>query len=274
MEEKEIDENDIPSSKTISDSKSFSDIFMELAINLYNRAGDNESKIGCVITNIENQILSFGYNGEVKGSDISYITQNKQNKEKYIVHAEMNALSHCITNLYKEQLIIYTTRLPCEICMKLLCQYNIICIFYLFKRNYIGTFEMAKNRNILLINYKKLVNFPMNIDKFETKYPEKTWCNTIIEIVDEKIVKYDIVYKNENNDLKIISIFIQLNKYIFQKLIDMLKIKNKDILFKTTDVKYTPTTYKYNKIFDNETNYIVNTSKEGVKRTIGKDINF
>lgn len=217
----------------------FSSLFMQFAIECTKRSGDKESKVGCVITNCENQILSLGYNGETLGSNEQ---RANQKKEDFMVHAEMNAISYANCNLRKEDLIIYVTRIPCKTCMKMLCQYNIIAIFYLFRKDHIQTFEMAKDSSIVLIHYPSLVcdwenienSFELKIKK--NKEEEAYW-------VFQKITSEDntqsVSYDDELN--------ISIPKYIFEGLISILRIDlnhlNKTYVH-APDAKYTPRSEK------------------------------
>ena len=168
-----VDESDSKSRKT-----SFADIFMNLATNLTSRSGDRETRVGCVITNFYNQILGVGYNGEAKGTSE---TVANEGKDHFMVHAEMNAIAHASGNLSRENLIVFTTRIPCFQCMKMLSQFNTICIFYLFDCKSTETKRLAKNKNMILLPFHAVFahSIPSEIlindetFRFESKHHEE-----------------------------------------------------------------------------------------------------
>jgi len=93
-------------------------------------------KVGCVLTDINNHILSTGYNGVPKGVThcidrpcIAASSSSGTNLEGCkAIHAEVNAVAHChdIQSVYAA----YCTTLPCIHCIKLLLATNCQVIYY------------------------------------------------------------------------------------------------------------------------------------------------
>lgn len=129
----------------------FSHIFMNFAMQLSNRTADVNTGVGCVLVNTKNNILGFGYNGESR--DTPALDANL-NMNELMVHAEMNALAHATVNLMKEDIYVFTTRQPCEHCMKCLAQYNIKGIFYLVYSGY-KSFMVAESKKIPMVQYDR-----------------------------------------------------------------------------------------------------------------------
>lgn len=138
-----------------SEKRPFSHIFMNLAIQLSHRTADVHTGVGCVLVNTSNQILGIGYNGESKESSV---LDANHNANELMVHAEMNALIHSSVNLMKEEIYVFTTRQPCEQCMKSLAQYNIKGIFYLTYGGY-KSFMIAERKRIPMVQYDCVFKF-------------------------------------------------------------------------------------------------------------------
>jgi deoxycytidylate deaminase len=70
-----------------------------------------------------------------------------------MVHSEINALAHSSVNLSNEKnLILFVTLLPCENCMKVICQFDFKAIIYFADRGkYFNTWSMALQKDILMI---------------------------------------------------------------------------------------------------------------------------
>jgi dCMP deaminase len=108
--------------------------FEELAINIAKcaseRSEDQHRKVGCCVMNEEGRILSIGYNGlKPKQKTLMSFWKNREERRKYVVHAEMNALA-CI-NKYDEPFLLACTLLPCASCAKVIVSIGIKKIVYI-----------------------------------------------------------------------------------------------------------------------------------------------
>lgn len=109
---------------------SFQNLAMNLAISASQRSEDIYQKVGCSIFNKENRLLSLGYNGlSPKHKTNKTFWENRNERRKYIIHAETNALS-CITR-YDKPYLIATTLLPCKSCAVNIASYGIKKVLYL-----------------------------------------------------------------------------------------------------------------------------------------------
>lgn len=95
--------------------------FLKLAEHISSWSLDPSRKIGAVAVNDDRRILATGYNGFPKGiSDSGIRLENREEKYKYVVHAEMN----CIYNATHQGVslndsTLYVTGLPvCSECAK------------------------------------------------------------------------------------------------------------------------------------------------------------
>lgn len=95
--------------------------FMGLAYYTSIRSHDSQTKVGCVIVNEDNNVVSMGYNGFPKGVDDAELPTKRPEKYPFMVHAEENAVSNIITKSCNN-LKVYLTHFPCHRCAKLLWQ--------------------------------------------------------------------------------------------------------------------------------------------------------
>jgi dCMP deaminase len=94
---------------------SFKQMAINFAINASLRSEDKHKKVGCAILNKEGRLLSIGYNGLLPKQKIKNDFWNDRDyRRKYIIHAEINALS-CITR-YDNPYLLACTLLPCSNC--------------------------------------------------------------------------------------------------------------------------------------------------------------
>lgn len=98
--------------------------FMGLAHYSSIRSHDEQTKVGCVIVNEDNHVLSMGYNGFPKGVKDDLLPTKRPDKYPFMVHAEENAVSNLVA-ISSNDLKIYLTHYPCYRCAKLLWQNNI-----------------------------------------------------------------------------------------------------------------------------------------------------
>ena len=102
----------------------WSEYFFKLAETVSLKSKDPSTKVGCVLTNESNEVLSVGFNGFPKGvEDTDQRYNNRELKYKLIVHSEANAISIAAKNGIKLQdSILWINWMPCTSCAKLLIQ--------------------------------------------------------------------------------------------------------------------------------------------------------
>ena len=124
--------------------------FMGLAHYVSIRSHDEQTKVGCVVVNKDNHILSMGYNGFPQGVNDDLLPTKRPEKYPFMVHAEENAISN-LAAITGESLKIYLTHDPCYRCAKLLWQ-NKIRQWFIEKESIVAsrTNDDIKVYNLLL----------------------------------------------------------------------------------------------------------------------------
>jgi dCMP deaminase len=91
--------------------------YLDLAKNVSEWSKDPSSKVGAVIVNQNNQVVSVGYNGFPKGvKDEPERYNDRETKLKFVCHAERNAMDNAPVDL--TGCTIYSTFFPCNECCK------------------------------------------------------------------------------------------------------------------------------------------------------------
>lgn len=98
--------------------------FLELASHISYWSKDPSTKVGAVITNEKNHILSIGYNGFPRSvEDFSERYSDRNTKLKFVCHAERNALDNAYSDI--SDCTLYVTLMPCNECAKSIIQRGI-----------------------------------------------------------------------------------------------------------------------------------------------------
>lgn len=111
---------------------SWDEFFMGVAKLASQRSKDPNTQVGACIVK-DNIILSVGYNGFPRGcsdDEFPWTREGEDNKYKYVVHAELNAILNSQgRNLNGSTL--YVTLFPCNECAKAIIQSGIKEVVYL-----------------------------------------------------------------------------------------------------------------------------------------------
>jgi len=95
--------------------------FIDMAILVSSWSKDPSTKVGAVVVNDHNQVLSVGFNGFPRGVfDFEDRYTNRETKLLFVAHAEQNALDSCFVDA--KGTTIYTTLSPCFHCAKSIIQ--------------------------------------------------------------------------------------------------------------------------------------------------------
>lgn len=98
--------------------------FLELARHVADWSKDPRTKVGSVIVDSKNRVVSLGYNGFPRGVlDIDERYDDRDVKLKYVCHAERNALDNSPHSV--EGCTLYATYMPCNECAKSIIQRGI-----------------------------------------------------------------------------------------------------------------------------------------------------
>lgn len=114
----------------------WNEYFMSLAILTSYRSIDPSTKVGAIVIDEDNKIVSLGYNGMPRGIDPINLTWNKNigsldNKYLYVCHAELNAILNTRNGNSVKNCTLYVTLFPCNECAKILIQTGIKKVVYL-----------------------------------------------------------------------------------------------------------------------------------------------
>lgn len=90
--------------------------FINIAEVVSTRSHDAETKVGCVIVDANNRVISTGYNGFPPGCEDNNLPNTRPDKYLYMLHAEINAIATCRTDLKNST--IYITISCCQDCAK------------------------------------------------------------------------------------------------------------------------------------------------------------
>ncbi len=101
--------------------------FFNIARAVSGKSRDTSTKVGCVLANEENEVLSVGFNGFPMGvQDLEERYSNRSLKYKYVCHAEANAIAIAAKNGMKlNGARLFISFMPCSNCAKLLIQAGI-----------------------------------------------------------------------------------------------------------------------------------------------------
>jgi dCMP deaminase len=102
--------------------------FMEMAKEIAGWSKDPSKKIGCVAVGDNHRVLSTGYNGFPRGiSDDEERYDDREQKYKYVVHAEKNCIYNaCMNGISLAGAKLYVCGLPiCSECAKGIIQVGI-----------------------------------------------------------------------------------------------------------------------------------------------------
>jgi len=113
-------------------------VYLSIAESLSTRSTCLDKRVGCVITNKQNEIIATGYNGASRGIehciDLGYCKKEKSGNPNDCpsAHAEQNALLQCKV---PEQIhTVYVTLSPCIACVRLLM--NTPCKRIVFRKKH------------------------------------------------------------------------------------------------------------------------------------------
>lgn len=140
---------------------SWDEYFMGLALLSAERSKDPNTQVGACIVNKDKRVVSIGYQGFPFGCDDDAFPWGvregnlSETKYAYVVHAELNAILNCHSDL--SNCTLYVTLFPCNECAKSIIQSGIKEIIY-YDDKYNGTESDIASKRLLdssLIKYRK-----------------------------------------------------------------------------------------------------------------------
>lgn len=97
--------------------------FLDIAKTVSKRSKDPSTKVGAVLVDSNDRIISTGYNGFVAGCDESHMSFERPLKYHLTIHAEQNAILFARESLIGAK--TFVTHGPCQDCLKLMLQAGI-----------------------------------------------------------------------------------------------------------------------------------------------------
>ncbi len=163
---------------------SWEEYFMGIAILSSLRSKDPHNQVGaCIVKEINNKILSIGYNGLTIGmndDEFDWLSTGEETgvlkniKDYYVVHAERNAiLNYCGDTKDLNGSTLYITWFPCTECTKEIIQVGIKKVVYLRMYSKLELVEiskyMLKKAGVKIIHYnnKKITKKEMDISSLK-----------------------------------------------------------------------------------------------------------
>lgn len=118
------------------DYLSWDEYFMGIALLSAMRSKDPNTTVGTCIVDVDNRILSVGYNGMPSGcSDDEFPWEREgdtlDTKYAYVCHSEMNAILNYTGTTLMKGAKLYTTLFPCSECTKAIIQKGISEVHFL-----------------------------------------------------------------------------------------------------------------------------------------------
>lgn len=118
------------------------EVYLNVAKELSRLSKDENTKVGCIIVDSSGREVSSGRNGTVSGFDDSYIPMTREEKtleyvedyttqsvtaSKYafMIHAEVNSLTHATDPQRLVGATLYCTHFPCSKCALQIAQHKI-----------------------------------------------------------------------------------------------------------------------------------------------------
>ena len=93
------------------------------------RSEDPHKKVGVCILNKDGRVLSVGYNGLLPKFNINKdFFSDRDNRRKYMIHAEINALS--LVKRGDQPHLLASTLLPCSNCATNIVAYGVKSVVY------------------------------------------------------------------------------------------------------------------------------------------------
>lgn len=112
-----------------SKSEKWIDRFLDMAELVASWSKDPSTKVGAVIFDIDNRIISTGFNGFARRvPDLDHMLENREVKYPLVIHAEHNAVLFARRDL--EGCSVAVTHQPCARCTSVMAQVGIKKIHY------------------------------------------------------------------------------------------------------------------------------------------------
>jgi dCMP deaminase len=145
-----------------TDYITWDDYFMGVALLAAQRSKDPSTQVGACIVDLNNRILSTGYNGFPHGCSDDDFPWNRDEsagdtKYPFVVHAELNAILNAAGKSLNGSKL-YVALFPCNECAKAIIQAGVTEVIYLSDK-YSGTPSVCASKRMLTSAGVKLTQF-------------------------------------------------------------------------------------------------------------------
>lgn len=136
---------------------SWDEYFISMAFLASTKSKDESTHIGSVIVGVDNEIVSTGMNGFVRGiNDNLKVRQERPEKYFWMEHSERNAIYNAARiGVSLKNCKIYITATPCMDCARAIVQSGISEVIVDTNQNYEKTQEWSKHSDRSLILFKE-----------------------------------------------------------------------------------------------------------------------
>ncbi|NQZ74694.1 MAG: dCMP deaminase family protein [Ekhidna sp.] len=131
------------------------DRFLQLAEHIAAWSKDPSSKVGCVIADDKNEIVSVGFNGFPRGIQDDSRLQTRETKYPLIIHAEANALISARRDV--SGCTAYVTHFPCIQCAVKLIQSGIVRVVTYYNHEFNERWKTDIEQTRKIFNEAKVV---------------------------------------------------------------------------------------------------------------------
>ena len=113
----------------MSDRINWYEYSMLLAESAAKRSEDPYRKVGACALNGDKMVVGLGYNGLASGKNVNSKSfwEDRDERRKYMIHAEVNCLSLCKRGEVK---LLAVTLLPCSYCATTIAAYGVKEVLY------------------------------------------------------------------------------------------------------------------------------------------------
>lgn len=127
--------------------------FLNIAKTVSTASKCTRRKVGAVIVDSQNRIISTGYNGSpIKTDDFLFPLEIDNKTQPYVIHAELNAILFAKQDLTDTTLFV--TMSPCLHCAALIIQSGIKTVVYSELYRDISGIQFLISNGILVIQYE------------------------------------------------------------------------------------------------------------------------
>ena len=131
---------------------SWKDLMIGLAYFISTRSHDAETQCGAVICNNDNEIISTGYNGFIRGIDDSILPNLRPLKYEFVIHSEHNAILNCARQgRPTKDMTIYVTSKPCLHCLQYIWQAGIKKVIHSNHQTHMQQSDESKKKSEIIL---------------------------------------------------------------------------------------------------------------------------